>query len=1076
MPVLKLSRCPALCLQLCACCLFVAAGVNTAWAQTEEAAAAPLRTWHAATGGFKVEAELVDVRESKVQLRKADGSSLWVPLERLSLADVKFIQAELAKARQSLNDSAKSEDSSSAKAKPTRPANRAEAKEPGNTPADESAEKPADMPMEDGDGAAATSEDGADGDSSSKLAGRSAFAGMRSCNLVLGQISSHDLVFPQVLSPWLVVRKHVRATTMYQLVNIRTGRWGEPFPVEGHSNQIALSPDGTTLAVASVFPPKIMLYATSSGKKGKEITFPEASGMTAMIFPTSQQLLTTGGMRMPAAIYDVKTGKQLKTIDMENNFSQKFAVSPDGKLLAVPGHSLVTIYDLKLGKRKDQLAVVPKSGSGSISIEDLAFLNDGAELAVIGGLSTGEFQVFSMKNGRAIVKHTLSERASSFAQSSQYRGPAIEAIPGNKGYILYGCAIVDRDNGGPVWVDKAVSGEPASEFRVLIDDQRQLMLTGQYNAKRFEIVDLPWSDISKSKDMVAKGGTVEDAGLPTVKIVSAKVAKPVEKNLNLRAFNGKKVTPPEPLRARAIPIDQTLGMLHNVRFAAPSTGKCMSLPSLFNANKKREALLFDLKAGKLERSVPVDFLAQVTDFSPGGKWLVGTSGKNQDRLDIFNLETGKHEVGFRPNSSEEGTMGPRMASAVFLSDELLITHVPGSEAVVWQIPELQAVYKFSTMSSIFRFPSSPLFLHRNEQGWCVRSVKDGKPEGMLEGTDNVGNEFLRTIHFRADESACVGISGMGNDQRLIAWDLLTGQRIADISLSRMPNSRDAMRDFGNPSADGKKARAWDDSVLSKADSVMWAGDGQVLLRWMQNDTQRFSDKSNVSPTVYSLYSLTEKRALWDYRMPTGIALEGGPEGQIWFGETTKGNHALVGVQVPTELSKAEIAKAPEPKPLLGPNESVKVELKVVVSGDKLADGLLQDQVSTLVEQRLAAKKVGVSERAAVKLTVTVERVFVNETAFRREGSAKLMAICRLTDISDNVLWQREKIIDEQKSNDDGKPQLAENVRRLQWSNALAWLGETIDPQTMVDKWYYRGVGESLVSSTGEKLIEVWAKP
>lgn len=1071
MPVLKLSRFPAVCLQLCACYIFFAGGLNSARAQTE--GTAPLRTWHAATGGFKVEAELVDVRESKVQLRKADGSSLWVPLERLSLADVKFIQAELAKARQALDDTAKSDDSSSGQAKPARPSARPEPKEADNAPAQDSTEKTADMPMEDGD-AAVAGEDGAgdvDG-SSSKQAGRSAFAGMRSCNLVLGQISSHDLVFPHVLSPWLVVRKHVRATTMYQLVNIRTGRWGEPFPVEGHPHNMALSPDGTTLAVSSVFPPKITLYATGSGKKGKEITLPEGGGMTAMIFPASQQLLTTGGMRAPAAIYDVKTGKQLKTIEMENSFSYKFAVSPDGKLLAVAGNSLVTIYDLKLGKRKDQLAVVPKSGSGSVSIEDLAFLSDGAELAVIGS----EFQVFSIKSGRAIVKHTLTERTSSFAQSSQYKGPAVEAIPGNKGYILYGCAIVDRDNGGPVWVDKSVSGEPASEFRVLIDDQRQLMLTGQYSAKRFEIVDLPWSDISKSKDMVAKGGTVEDAGLPTVKIVSSKVAKPVEKNLNLRAYNGKKVTPPEPLKARAIPIDQTLGMLHNVRFSAPATGKCISLPSLFSVNKKREALLFDLKAGKLERSIPVDFLAQVTDFSPGGKWLVGTSGKNQDRLDIFNLETGKHEVGFRPNSSEDGTMGPRMAAATFLSDELLVTHVPGSEAVVWQIPELQAVYKFSTMSSIFRFPSSPLFLHRNEQGWCVRSVKDGKPEGMLEGTDNLGNEFLRTIHFRADESACVGISGLGNEQRLIAWDLQTGQRIADISLSRSPSARDTMRNFGNPLADGKKARAWDDSVLSKADSVTWAGDGQVLLRWMQNDTQRFSDKSNVSPTVYSLYSLTEKRALWDYRMPAGIALEGGPEGQIWFGETLKNNHALVGIQVPTELSKAEIAKAPEPKPLLAANESVKVELKVVVSGDKLADGLLQDQVSTLVEQRLAAKKVGVSERAAVKLTVSVERVIVNDTAFRNGGSAKLMATCRLTDISENILWQREKIIDEQKPNNDGKPQLAENVRRLQWDNALAWLGETIDPQTMVDKWYYRGVGESLVSSDGEQLIELWAKP
>ncbi len=125
----------------------------------------------------------------------------------------------------------------------------------------------------------------------------------------------------------------------------------------------------------------------------------------SLIFTSAQQLLVTGSLRSPTAIYDVKTGKQLKIVDIESNFSHKFAISPDGKLLAVPGHSLVTIYDLKLGKRKDQLAVVPKNGSSSMSVDDLAFLNDGEELAIIGTASGSEFQILSVKNGRAIVKH-----------------------------------------------------------------------------------------------------------------------------------------------------------------------------------------------------------------------------------------------------------------------------------------------------------------------------------------------------------------------------------------------------------------------------------------------------------------------------------------------------------------------------------------------------------------------------------------------------------------------------------------------------------------------------------------------
>ncbi len=88
-------------------------------------------------------------------------------------------------------------------------------------------------------------------------------------------------------------------------------------------------------------------------------------------------------------------------------------------------------------------------------------------------------------------------------------------------------------------------------------------------------------------------------------------------------------------------------------------------------------------------------------------------------------------------------------------------------------------------------------------------------------------------------------------------------------------------------------------------------------------------------------------------------LEGGPEGQIWFGETIKNNHALVGIQTHGAMRKLRLRKRPQPKPLLAPNEPVKLDLRVVVSGDKLADGLLQDQVTAMVEQNLTAKKVGV---------------------------------------------------------------------------------------------------------------------
>jgi thiol-disulfide isomerase/thioredoxin len=52
------------------------------------------RTWSDASGKFNVEAELVEVKDGKVVLKKADGSELTVPLSKLSSADRDFLKSQ----------------------------------------------------------------------------------------------------------------------------------------------------------------------------------------------------------------------------------------------------------------------------------------------------------------------------------------------------------------------------------------------------------------------------------------------------------------------------------------------------------------------------------------------------------------------------------------------------------------------------------------------------------------------------------------------------------------------------------------------------------------------------------------------------------------------------------------------------------------------------------------------------------------------------------------------------------------------------------------------------------------------
>ena len=56
------------------------------------------RKWTSRSGGFSVEAELVDVRDGTAVLKKEDGTEVSVPLSKLSLADVRYIEGVLKSA------------------------------------------------------------------------------------------------------------------------------------------------------------------------------------------------------------------------------------------------------------------------------------------------------------------------------------------------------------------------------------------------------------------------------------------------------------------------------------------------------------------------------------------------------------------------------------------------------------------------------------------------------------------------------------------------------------------------------------------------------------------------------------------------------------------------------------------------------------------------------------------------------------------------------------------------------------------------------------------------------------------
>jgi len=161
----------------------------------------------------------------------------------------------------------------------------------------------------------------------------------------------------------------------------------------GPVNEIAWSPDGKTLAVAS--PLGIWLYDPSDLKSSPLLLEGHTRDVLSVIFSPDGKTVLSGSQDGTVKQWDAVTGDLKRTISLWNDFSYEvgdqkrdsevwsIAFSPDGKLLAAGAYNgTLRLWDLSTGK---QSAVL--KGHTSL-INNLAFSPDGTLLATSGVDST----------------------------------------------------------------------------------------------------------------------------------------------------------------------------------------------------------------------------------------------------------------------------------------------------------------------------------------------------------------------------------------------------------------------------------------------------------------------------------------------------------------------------------------------------------------------------------------------------------------------------------------------------------------------------------------------------------------
>jgi sugar lactone lactonase YvrE len=163
---------------------------------------------------------------------------------------------------------------------------------------------------------------------------------------------------------------------------------------QGRIDVLAFSPDGGLLAACDAGRGAVHLWEADTGKKVRELA---QGGPAAVAFAPDGKTLATGGWDNNLIVWEVATGRKLRTIQAAKGpaIVDAVAFSPDGRLLATGHHNTpVYLWDAATGK------LVREIKADDQVTWCLAFSPDGGWLAT-GGLD-GTVRLWEVATGRQL--------------------------------------------------------------------------------------------------------------------------------------------------------------------------------------------------------------------------------------------------------------------------------------------------------------------------------------------------------------------------------------------------------------------------------------------------------------------------------------------------------------------------------------------------------------------------------------------------------------------------------------------------------------------------------------------------
>lgn len=673
--------------------------------------------------------------------------------------------------------------------------------------------------------------------------------------------SNRDIVYPITPSSFVALGTNGFFGGTREIYNLSTrGRIGQ-IQGKGFDEIAALSPDGKYFAAQkkSGGQTSVVVWETKSGKELGTLDVPGGHfGLKGIFFPSPTRLaaLTNEGFKGGIKTWKIPEGEpELEFPVPAATDLKEIGVSPGGQYLAaVTEKHLLKIFDLATAEAVGELPLIQNRRGGGDDVDAISFSPDGSEFALImreGGDHI--FMRFATSDAKLLAMSNLKGDSIHFAD--RFQTNRLEWFPDKRRLLWRGHFVIDAQLGGPVWNAPEESGSSDSP-RLLVGDENILIAFGGSNAN-LKLVKVPIEQIEAAAKTVAAGGEASDAGMPpitkgdissasivtpaasidwTMKPDPAPAGKPLKNAIALpvkdRPFvGGGFISRADAARAAIWYTDDGVVIIREPGIRTQTQGKPAGGPGTIMIDS------FDLSNGKMLKPLTIPYQAVVQSMSPDGDFIgVRTLKPNEQRLDVYQLSTGKPVVGWRPYANEADDNHKGVASTFLIDGEYCLTQnlhpvfrQESASTYMWKLPECKAIYRLPAVKNVTLSPG----------GKYIGCLADNKYVFLEARTGELVGEV--TLPF--PNMSCA-FHPVGTHLAILAADSVSHQiNIIDIATGKVT------ADFYVPEG---------------SETVQWSGDASLLL-----------------DGIY-LVDLTQKKIGWKYQLPSGIHLKTQPDLTHWM--------------------------------------------------------------------------------------------------------------------------------------------------------------------------------------------------